>query len=113
MNSKELKQKISELEHELKKVEHKEKAKKGYLKYGEYCVASFFEYDDNYKLVPADSDPIVFFMPWGQDNPVPMVEAYIDWYTPYFVDLVNCRNSWEDIKVKKISRQEAFEILEK
>lgn len=108
MDSRDIKNKIAELQEELRKTEQKEKAKQGSLKFGEFCLVTFYEYDDNDKKVQSECDPIVFFMPWGQDNPVPMQECYIDWYTPYFVDLKGCANSWEEIKVKKISRDEAF-----
>lgn len=109
----EIKQKILELQDELKKVEHRAKAKHGTLKNGEYCLVSFYEYDEFDKKVKSDeTGDVVYFMPWAQDNPVPMEECYLDWYTPYFADLKNCANSWEEIKVKKISREEAFKHLQ-
>jgi hypothetical protein len=111
MSSEDLKYKIAELQEELRKVEQKEKTKKGVLKFGEFCLVTFYEYNEDDRKVPSECDPVVFFMPWGQDNPVPMQECYIDWYTPYFVDLKNCANRWEEIKVKKISREEAFYYL--
>lgn len=109
MNSKDIKEQLDELKQLLLKTEHKEKSRKGVLKYGEFCLLSFFEYDENDKLVE-DGQPIVFFMPWGQDNPVPMKECYLDWYTNYFADLETV-SSVGKIKAKKISKEEAFNYL--
>lgn len=111
MKSGEIKNEIRKLQEQLKKVEHEEKKVKGVLKRGEFCLLTIQDYDeDSGRVVGEDFNPTVFFGSY-EDIPVAMVEAYIDWCSPYFKDLIDQAPSWEKWKVKKISKEEAFKYL--
>lgn len=111
MKSSEIKTEIKKLQDQLKKTEHEEKKGKGILKRGEFCILTTQDYDeDTGKVVGEQYNPTVFFGSW-EDYPVAMVEAYIEWVTPYFKDLLDQAPSWEKWKIKKISKEEAFKYL--
>lgn len=110
-SSDEIKTEIRKLQDQLKKIEHKEKAVKGVLKRGEFCMLTIQDYDeDRGKLVGEPYNPIIFFGSY-EDFPVLMTEAYIEWGSFYFKDLTDQAPLWEKWKVKKISKEEAFKYL--
>lgn len=111
MKSIDIRAEIKNLTAKLKKSEHEEKKGKGVLKRGEVCILTIQDYDEETgKVVGKEYNPTIFFGSY-EDYPVPMVEAYIDWETPYFKDLTDQAPSWEKWKVKKISKEEAFKYI--
>ena len=111
MDSVEIKSEIRKLQDQLKKTEHQEKKRKGVLNRGEFCLLTIQDYDaDSGKLIGEEVSPIIFFGSF-EDMPVALTEAYIDWCTPYFKDLIDQAPYWEKWKVKKISKEEAFKYI--
>lgn len=112
MKSNEIKTEIRNLQDKLKKVEHEEKKGKGVLKRGQFCILTIQDYDEeNDKVVGKEFNHTIFFGSYEDIIPVAMVEAYVDWETPYFKDILDQAPSWEKWKVKRISKKEAFKYI--
>lgn len=112
MNSKEIAAKIKELQLELTKVDHNEKKSRGVLNPGEFCLLTFKDVDeDTSKVTDSENPPVVFYMTYTEVCPVAMNECYIEWYSPYFKDVIDAAPSWEKWIPKKISKEEAFKYI--
>lgn len=107
----ELKAQREALNQQIQKLEIGNLKRKGVLKQNEWALATFEEFDEETgKWVPAESDPVILFGKNGDtivamnsytDDSSSLIQTWIDDNTHH----------WERVKVKKITKEEAFALL--